>query len=312
MDVRRTLFEGVPGPFHLMVPSAAGRRPSPALVYHVRDSPEAHAASISAGGLRVTDPCFTLLTLATELTPVRLAMAIYEMAGRFAAYRPSPRLAERIDVMRRDGGLSELMPWKPAFDVNGEHTGLWRRPPLVTLDELIRFACRTRGMRGRVGLSRSLRMVFGVAASPLEARAALLFGLPASRGGEGLGAPELNVRINLSNQARSIANREYCVADLLYRGSGVIVDIECMGVAYHLDETRRRLDANRTTALRCMGVEVIQITHADLANPVRLHEISGMVARLIGKRRREKTGEYLKREEALRSEVFCNWEDICR
>lgn len=260
-------------------------------------------------GLCVTSPLLTLLTLAWHMPVEQLCMAMYELCGTFSVLRLRPEhravLQARLDAgesLRRGG-------WEPVLTKRRVLTDLWRRPPLVTTDELRRFAAWTAGMRGHKRFSRAASAVLGVAASPLEVQTALRLGAPRILGGEGIGPLELNRPIRLSPSARSIASRAWCSADLCVElpGSSRALVIECQSRLIHDDPDSLLSDSDRTTALQSMGYTVALVTRRQIRDPAVYRHLLAYVAGELGIRLRPKTPDLLERERRLCRSLFMDW-----
>ena len=91
---------------------------------------------------------------------------------------------------------------------------LWKRPPLIELSELAEYVDKIRGLRGAKSFTRAAKCITGVAASPLEVQASMLFGLTRLRGGEGLRLTN-NVEIRMTRSARLISGLDRRYADIL-------------------------------------------------------------------------------------------------
>ena len=78
--------------------------------------------------------------MAPSLSRTQLLMAMYELCGEFAVFRPSDR-AERILQEAYQQGMIPLgAGWARVKDTRGRKTSLWRRDPLVEKHELEQFA----------------------------------------------------------------------------------------------------------------------------------------------------------------------------
>lgn len=122
----------------------------------------------------------------------------------------------------------------------------------------------------------------GQTASLFEVQTSMLVSLPRDEGGLGVHIAN-NVRIPLSEAARSLHDKTCCYADILIESAtdsmGVI--LECQGRSAHDSEAASLSDAERATALTSMGYDVIQITYEQIKDKKSFNNL----AELIHKRR---------------------------
>lgn len=138
---------------------------------------------------------------------------------------------------------------------------------LVELSELTEYVDKIPGLRGAKSFTRAAKCITGVAASPLEVQASMLFGLTRLRGGEGLRLTN-NVEIRLTRSARLISGLDRRYADILLAnkdGSRECL-VECQGKAIHGSIESKISDSDRTTALQAMGYPVVLMTYGQLAD----------------------------------------------
>lgn len=93
-----------------------------------------------------------------------------------------------------------------------------------------------------------------------------------------------NVRIPLSDAARSLYDKTCCYADILIESNtdsmGVI--LECQGRSAHDGEAASLSDAERTTALTSMGYDVIQITYEQIKDTKSFNNIAELIHKRQG------------------------------
>lgn len=256
----------------------------------------------------VTSPLLTLLTLARHCTDIELAMIMHEFCGEFAVYRPSDEV-EKVLPKTNDARLA--YGWERAPSKDKRPSSLWQRSHLVEPHELASFAREVRGHRGARRFERAAAMLQGVTLSPLEVRTALLMGLPRTLGGRGIKI-ETNATIRFTQAASKIAHRSYCIADILITSpDGThVVDVECQGASVHEGIEVRVSDANRTTALESMGVSVILVSHDQIASHDSFNVVMDLVERELGQCLPAQTSRMVKSEEALRGDLFQEWETL--
>lgn len=121
-----------------------------------------------------------------------------------------------------------------------------------------------------------------------------------------------NVRIPLSDAARSLYDKTCCYADILIESStdsmGVI--LECQGRSAHDSEAASLSDAERTTALTSMGYDVIQITYEQIKDTESFNNIAELIHKKAGLPYIPKTDQERATEDTLRQELLVNWNEL--
>ena len=151
----------------------------------------------------------------------------------------------------------------------------------------------------------------GQTASPFEVQTSMFVSLPRDEGGLGIGITN-NVRIPLSDAARSLYDKTCCYADILIESvtdsMGVI--LECQGRSAHDSEAASLSDAERTTALTSMGYDVIQITYEQIKDKKSFDSIAELIHKKAGLPYIPKTDQERTTEDALRRELLVNWDEL--
>ena len=172
------------------------------------------------------------------------------------------------------------------------------RSPLTSAAKLCDFA-RVMGLGRGAKAVIAAHHVFGNAASPMEARAALLMSLPQTMGGFGLPRPELNAPITLSRAAHRVYPCNPCRMDLYWRAANL--DVEYDG-GDHTEERRER-DSARILALRMEGVDVLVLMKQQVYDVRAMASVAKMVAVKLGRRLRISTRDFESRHLQLRREL---------
>lgn len=319
LDSRRILFkdhllikDSIGIPVHLAAESRCGRTGKKLLKHHLV-SGELPFGSVwdTLHGLRVASPLLTLYQLAATLSKAQLAMAMYEMCGTFAVFKPSPALEELLQSAQAHGCLP-ASTWRRIADGGGKPSSLWKRPPLVEIDELRSFAAGMGGRRHSVKFQQAAELVTGVCASPFEVQLSLLLAAPRSEGGEGLRCFENNKQISLSSKAARIADQRNCYADLYFDGAhdsrGLVV--ECQSRMIHDNARALVSDSDRMAALQQMGFDVLPLTYDQIAYPANFDIVVRMIFKKLVRRYAEKSPRQQKAQHDLRRELFINWETL--
>lgn len=238
-------------------------------------------------------------------------MACYEMCGSFAVFKPCERTQQQLDEAISLKLIPPNCGWERVSDVNGKDTNLWKRTPLLTSADIAAFAKQAAGLRGVKQLRWASEHMTGQTASPFEVQTSMLVSLPRDEGGLGVHIAN-NVRIPLSEAARSLYDKTCCYADILIESAtdsmGVI--LECQGRSAHDSETASLSDAERTTALTSMGYDVIQITYDQIKDTKSFNNIAELIHKKAGLPYAPKTKQERAAEDALRRELLVDWDEL--
>lgn len=195
-------------------------------------------------------------------------------------------------------------PWRRAMTTIGKVTDMWARPPLTTANELIDYysRCVERGIPAARKALQAAKLVLDGAASPLEARFAIMQFAPVSLGGDAWPRPFLNRRVRFLPELRKLAGRDWCSCDELW--DDLKVDIELNGRAFHADERGFSLESGRRAALEAMGYRVLEITHGQMEDDDSFETISLSFADVIGFREAPRTSAFCKRRKEFHRQVM--------
>lgn len=154
-------------------------------------------------------------------------MACYEMCGSFAVFKPCERTQQQLDESISLKLIPPNCGWERVNDTKGNDTNLWKRQPLLSAADIAAFAKQAAGLRGVKQLRWAAEHMTGQTASPFEVQTSILVSLPRDEGGLGIGITN-NVRIPLSDAARSLYDKTCCYADILIESAtdsmGVILE----------------------------------------------------------------------------------------
>ena len=253
--------------------SSADLRPRNAVI-----KPHVDGTALAPGSLllltdriAVTSPELTFLHMAREYSRGRLILAGCEFCGTY--------------VRRPDGALSGT------------------RPALTCAADLRAFIARRHpGATSRA--ADAARFVLDGAASPMEAKVALLLSLPTCLGGCGLPQPVLNRPFALSTQAQRLYPHSPCRLDLSW--SGVHLNVEYDGRDTHTGEDHAR-DVARWAALGLDGVDVMVLTKEQVydmeAFAIVANRIVGKLSGNPGRTPRIRTKDYPAKQVLLRRQL---------
>ena len=184
-----------------------------------------------------------------------------------------------------------------SYALVGPELTLVSREPLTSADRIKAYlaACGPYEA-GRVA-RQAARYIPDGAASPQEARVALLLSLPATLGGYGLPAPVLNHPLELGEAARGLYPHRQCRLDLYW--PAISFDLEYDGREAH--ELRGAEDMARAVALQVEGVEVLSLTREQVADADAFDAVARLVAGKLGRRLRVRCSDWGLRRDELRA-----------
>lgn len=284
-------------PVHITTSSSAQcrRKNDVAVIHqHMLALPRRSVFRVSDTSL-VCTPEFAFVEIAGQGgSMIELLELGYEMCGTYRARLScepkgrTPVLPERVAtaVIPDGGGRS------PAHAVDVVSTGRLRAEvanprfsavvkydamPLATVSSIRDFVTKNPSLRGSYRVRRILPYLTGGSASARETKLALLLGLPRRFGGYGLGMPELNYEVMLSDGARAAARRSFVRCDLCWPDSKI--DVEYQSRFAHEGEKARIRDSRRANALASMGWTTIAVTNEELSG-VRSRDAVAKAVRL--------------------------------
>ncbi|MEF2876711.1 MAG: hypothetical protein U0O32_08050 [Collinsella sp.] len=238
-------------------------------------------------------------------------MACYEMCSSFAVFTPCERTQQQLDEAISLKLIPPNCGWERVVDTKGNGTNLWNRTPLLSAADIAAFTKQAAGLRGVKQLRWAAEHMTGQTASPFEVQTSMLVSLPRNEGGMGINIAN-NVRIPLSDAARSLYDKTCCYADILIESAtnsmGVI--LECQDRSAHGGEAASLSDAERTTALTSMGYDVIQITYEQIKDTKSFNNIAELIHKKAGLPYIPKTDQERTAAETLRRELLVDWDEL--
>lgn len=290
-------------PVDLLARDKAERRTSSLL------KPRLWSGELPAGSIiELTDelcaasPSFALQQVAAHAPWLRTYMIASELCGSFAVYSPPAPIRTFMQKLLSERRLPSCGGWEP-FVADGRLTNLWKRAPLLSVDDIVAFAESCESTRGKAKILSVAKLLKPNAASPLEVQTGMLLGLPRRLGGEGHSDFEFNAKVDLSREARGLAQRSCCYCDLYWEKDGL--DIECQSMMAHNSWGSFVSDFDRATALGQMGIKVMLATSESIFQ--RREAFLDAVAASLGKTRKPLTEAQSKAEAALSRELMLDW-----
>lgn len=208
---------------------------------------------------------------------------------------------KRLSFLNEHG---EQRPWRQTVTSGGVQSDMWSRPPLTTSEELISFYSNRLewGVPGARKALAAAQLVLDGAASPLEAKFALMQFAPASLGGDNWPRPWLNRRVNFIPELQELAGRAWCSCDEVWPDAKV--DIEVNGESFHADERGFQLESGRRAALEAMGYRVLEVTSTQMANFDSLEVLAFSFSDVLGFHGAPRDARFCTRRRKLHEEVM--------
>ena len=260
-----------PHPIDVLV-SPKSPRPRSILRYHVQKAPvPRHSLYPLRDGIHLTSPelCFVQLCKTRSLVEaVELGM---ELCGTYAL---------------RPEALEGYAP---------------RDYQLTSVGSLSRKVKAWNDVHGLAIARKAVQYLADGSASPMETKLYLLLCLPQQYGGFNIEKPELNVKIELTEEGRLILRQEKVKPDFLWRKQELVVEYDG---EYHNDPRQRVKDEKRRALLEAMGFTVLVVKKQQLYDPIAFNSIAETIAKKCGKRIRPLTVKQQFARENLRNALL--------
>ena len=130
--------------------------------------------------------------------------------------------------------------------------------------------------------------------------------LPVMLGGYGFPLPVMNETIELDDEARKVAQRQYCEGDLCW-GGNIKLDIEYHGDV-HVGSAPMRSDVGRELGIERMEWKVITVTYPQVVNIDQFEVVASEAAKRLGKRLYKKDMGMTQKRMRLHDELYA-WKD---
>ena len=251
--------------------------------------------------LYAVSPEFAFQQVATHKKFGQALMMATELCGSYSIYHTPKPIAQIIERLYSSEQLPAIGGWFPSIGPDGKLGDLWNREPITTPGALLHQAQTSGSPRGQKKLERVAKLVVADAASPFEAKAGILLGLPRRCGGAGLAGLSHNQRIGFNLDAAVLAGRNACYCDL-YWSEGV--DLECQSKEWHSQRDEQLSDFTRQAALELMGIDVVPMTYEQLTSQRQFDAIARLVAAKLGRDTHKKSDFERRAEAKLRQEIL--------
>lgn len=263
-------------------------------------------------GYDVVSPLMAVFTVSRRLSDLATLLLLSELCGSFSLCSLPERLERALENAVVDHPQLASMEWERCPATDKDEASLWRRPRLVSSEDLRRFCREIAPYRGGKRFGNIARHVVQDAASPFEVETALLIALPRNMGGEGMRIKGLNVKIVLSERVKSLVDSEAVYADILLESADgdTQVVLECQGKGTHGERGVNDSDAVRMTALQSMGYTVYLLTHDQIRDEAKFSVTFKSICRDLHAPYCPKTPDEKEAERKLRGELFVSWEKL--
>lgn len=191
------------------------------------------------------------------------------------------------------------------YAVPDRGTYVERRAP-VTHAELATCCAVHPGVTGSKQTRRALHVIRDGSRSPMETALAMMVGCDRSVGGLGFRAFDLNVRVDMPPERKTMTSSPYFEIDLLARGRKDGAEYDGSD---HTQPERRAHDAERLAALTSMGYRIVTLTQAQFASQLKLHRALNAIARQFGLASDESPA-FQRRQNELRRFVIRRWPSV--
>ena len=166
-----------------------------------------------------------------------------------------------------------------------EEYGQRKRIPVTNTRAIRSYIEKAVHIKGIRKARTAIRYALDNSNSPMESRLAVLATLPMFRGGYGLIAPQLNLKITLSKNAAEYLGQATCCCDMGWSRHKVAFEYDSN--LTHLDIRQHFKDKKRATALTISGYKVISITAEQIKNFTNVETMFLRVRDMLNMKTRE-------------------------
>ena len=151
--------------------------------------------------------------------------------------------------------------------------------PLTSVKRLASRVGALAPFPGSAKAATALRYSFDGAASPAEAKLAMLLCLRQTLGGYGFPVPRMNCRVDVTGDARKLTPRKYFVLDLFW--ADAMLDVEYDSNAFHRSPGALASNAERRNTLQAMGYTVITVTRDQMTSVDLFDDAARAIAKAL-------------------------------
>jgi hypothetical protein len=169
--------------------------------------------------------------------------------------------------------------------------GLAYHKRFVTKAKLCNYVDRQNNIPGVVLARKAAALALENAASPKEIEAAMKLTLPFNLGGYMLTTPRLNYKIPLTVHGKTIAAKNYHVADFCWPKEKLVIEYDS-DIA-HLTSEQKTADEKKRRTLEASGYKVLTITKLQLGSIAEMDVICGEARKWLKLRNRVRCKNYI-------------------
>ena len=262
--------------------------------------------------LYVARPPLALAQAAHNSSLHKVLMLMFEACGLYAEPVTTPLIQPLLDECIKNAKdatnpsqcyrKDEDDSWEPALNRKKEYTGIWKRSPLVSADELRLELAELSGIDGLPLARRATQFVLGRSGSWLESAWALIAFLPPRYGGAGYPAPLLSEKVTFTPEAKELANMPYCICDMLWQEQKAVLELN--GKGFHSSRDGFKEASGRRTALEYMGYNVLEITYGQVSDMEQMESMLRMMTTRLGLNPSKQSAKQVKQRAKLHEFLF--------
>lgn len=183
---------------------------------------------------------------------------------------------------------------------HGDESKLVRRP-LTSPARLVAFCSQIENARGAKVARAVAAQILAKSGSPMETELAIAAFTSVRRGGLGVEPARLNEPIELSRSASHATGLDRVVGDCYWRDAHLVIEYD--GREAHSSDHQRVRDSRKRDALMMDGIDLVTITAPQLRNVTQSISLLDNAARRIGKPKRARRPEHMKKHLILRAQA---------
>ncbi|WP_019240188.1 MULTISPECIES: PDDEXK family nuclease [Enorma] len=305
-------LKGIPLPIEVETDYGTMRTSPFARVHRLSRKPDASLLQALGNDLYVASPSLALVQASRRRSLTATIALMYEACGIYAEPSVTDLVRPLLEACKAQASgakqpsqffrKDEDDPWKPVFDRNGDPSSMWKRPQLITTEQL-RIELETmQCVDGLPQARRAAQFVHDRSGSWLETAWALFALLPPRCGGAGYPAPLFNERVTFTPEAELLAGMSYCKCDMLWPEQNAVVELN--GMAYHADRAGFKEASGRRAALESMGYSVLEITYDQMCDITQLEILLDMMSTRLGLKPAKRSTKQIERRKKLHQELF--------
>ena len=167
------------------------------------------------------------------------------------------------------------------YDNNAEYKQR-SRLPITTAKKLAEFAEHAEYFHGHQKAVAASRYILDRSNSPMETMLSILSCYPLMRGGYSLIRPELNAKLQLTDEAKNLMQGRNCYGDFVWEWLKLVLEYD--SDISHLSSFQHQIDKRRASALAMSGYTVITVTNKNVSSLYELDQLFCMLRKMLNMR----------------------------